>query len=151
MVHHPKGAPSQRQLRVGEEIRHVLSGLFQRGDFRDPALRALNVTVTEVRMSPDLRNATAFITPLGGGHVDEAVKAMRHAAAFLRTQVAHEMKLRFAPNLSFEADTSFEVASRIDSLLHSPEVARDLEPRVGEDEADIGEDIDTGEDADDGA
>lgn len=143
MVHHPKNGPSQRQLRVGEELRHVLSALIQRGDFRDPALRNLNVTVTEVRMSPDLRNATAFITPLGGGDVGETVKALRHAAAFLRGEVAHDMKLRFAPALSFEADTSFEVASRIDSLLQSPEVARDLAPRLEED-AEGGEGLDDG-------
>jgi ribosome-binding factor A len=122
-----------------------LSSLFRRGDFRDPALQSLNLTVTEVRVSPDLRNATAFVTPLGGTQLGDSVKALRHAAAFLRGQVAHEMKLRFAPNLSFEADTSFEVASRIDSLLHRPEVARDLdlhpESRVD----------DQGEDPDDGA
>jgi len=148
MVHHPKGAPSQRQLRVGEEIRHVLSGLFQRGDFRDPALQSLNITVTEVRVSPDLRAATAFVTPLGGGQLGDTVKTLRRAAGFLRGQVAHGMNLRFAPALSFEADTSFEVASRIDSLLQLPEVARDLTPL---EERDIAEAVAEAEDPEDGA
>ncbi len=127
MTHkHGPRSPSQRQLRVGEEVRHVLSALFLRGDFRDPTLQALNVTVTEVRLSPDLRNATVFVTPLGGQQLGDSVAALRRAAAFLRSQVAREINLRYAPALSFEADRSFEVASRIDSLLHLPEVARDL-------------------------
>ncbi len=129
MTHKHQSRPaSQRQLRVGEEIRHVLSALFLRGDFRDPVLQALNFTVTEVRVSPDLRNATVFVTPLGGGNVAESVMALRHAADFLRGQVAHQINLRFAPKLSFEPDTSFEHAARIESLLQHPEVARDLAP-----------------------
>jgi ribosome-binding factor A len=118
--------PSQRQLRVGEELRHALAEVLRRGDFRDPELQNLNVTVTEVRISPDLRNATAFITPLGGGQVDETVAAMRRAAAFFRAQIARAIKLRYVPTLSFEADTSFEYADHINRLLHDPEVARDL-------------------------
>ncbi|MEI8394634.1 MAG: 30S ribosome-binding factor RbfA [Rhodospirillaceae bacterium] len=130
MAHtHSSRPPTQRQLRVGEEIRHVLSDLFRRGDFRDPGLQNLLVTVTEVRLSPDLRNATAFVTPLGGERIEDTVKALRHAAGFLRGQVAAEMKLRYAPNLSFESDVSFDQASRIESLLHLPEVARDLAPQ----------------------
>ncbi|MEI6987169.1 MAG: 30S ribosome-binding factor RbfA [Rhodospirillaceae bacterium] len=144
--HHPFRPPSQRQLRVGEEIRHVLADLFRRSDFRDPALQGINVTVTQVRTSPDLRNATAYITPLGGGDIGETVKALRHAASFLRGRVAHEMKLRFAPALSFEPDTTFDQATRIEQLLHLPEVARDLAPHVK-----LGDTIDTGEDAEDGA
>ncbi|MEI7607834.1 MAG: 30S ribosome-binding factor RbfA [Rhodospirillaceae bacterium] len=141
MTHKHSARPaSQRQLRVGEEVRHVLSGLFQRGDFRDPVLQSLNLTVTEVRVSPDLRNATVFVTPLGGGDLGGAIKALRHAAGFLRGQVAHEMNLRFAPNLAFEADTSFEHAARIATLLHQPEVARDLsapeEPEAEEEPGD---------------
>jgi ribosome-binding factor A len=118
--------PSQRQLRVGEELRHALAEVLRRGDFRDPELQNLNVTVTEVRISPDLRNATAFITPLGGGQVGETVAAMRRAAAFFRAQIARAIKLRYVPTLSFEADTSFEYADHINRLLHDPEVARDL-------------------------
>lgn len=129
----PQRPPSQRQLRVGEELRHVLAELLRRGDFHDPALQALNVTVTEVRISPDLRNATAFVTPLGGGNSAEAVATLRHAAPYLRGQVAQALRLRYAPALSFEADQSFDHASRIETLLHSPEVARDLIPGAGED------------------
>jgi len=118
--------PSQRQLRIGEEIRHALADLFRRGDFHDPELAELNVTVTEVRISPDLRNATAFVTPLGGGPMDETLSALRRAAPFLRGQVARAINLRHAPMLSFEADTSFDYAGRIDDILHSPAVARDV-------------------------
>lgn len=121
--------PSQRQLRVGEELRHELAAILQRGDFRDPDLLDLNVTVTEVRISPDLRAATAFVTPLGGGKLGSALAALRRAAPFLRGQLAKALKLRYAPSLSFEPDVSFDYAGRIDAILHSPEVARDLEPQ----------------------
>lgn len=119
--------PSQRQLRVGEELRHELAAILQRGDFRDPDLLDLNVTVTEVRISPDLRAATAFVTPLGGGKLGTALAALRRAAPFFRGQLAKALKLRYAPSLSFEPDVSFDYAGRIDAILHSPEVARDLE------------------------
>jgi ribosome-binding factor A len=156
--------PSQRQLRVGEELRHTLAALFQRGDFHDPDLVDLNITVTEVRISPDLRNATVFVTPLGGGEMDEALTALRRAAPFLRGQIARAMKnLRHAPTLSFEGDTSFDYASHIDNILHSPAVARDLGHRVNGDDEDeddgwdededetgrTGEDDDSDEDEDD--
>lgn len=133
--------PSQRQLRVGEEIRHTLADLFRRGDFRDPDLARLNITVTEVRISPDLRAATAFVTPFGGeGDVDEALTILRRAAPFLRSRVAGHLKLRNAPTLGFEADTSFDYAGHIATLLHRPEVARDLGPRDDEGEADTEDD-----------
>ena len=146
--------PSQRQLRVGEELRHALAELLQRGDFHDPELADLNVTVTEVRISPDLRNATAFVTPLGGGHMDETLAALRRAGPFLRGQIARAINLRYAPTLSFEADTSFDYASRIDNILHSPAVARDvgyatLADRVnGDDDEDDDEDDSWDEDDD---
>lgn len=134
-------APSQRQLRVGEELRHVLAGLLSRGDFRDPVLASLNVTVTEVRISPDLRNATAYVTPLGGEAMADAVAALNHAATYFRAQAARAMRLRHAPSLVFTADTSFDYAFKISQILHQPDVARDLEaaeaPLVaGESEAD---------------
>lgn len=140
--------PSQRQLRVGEEIRHALAGLFMRGDFHDPELAALNITVTEVRISPDLSNATVFVTPLGGGHMGETLTALRRAAPFLRGQIARAVNLRHAPTLGFEGDTSFEYANHIDNILHSPEVARDLLPRVNGDDDEEDED-DLEEDGDD--
>ena len=140
--------PSQRQLRVGEEIRHALADVLHRGDFRDPELRNLNITVTEVRISPDLRNATAFITPLGGGVAADALSALRRAAPFFRAQIARAINLKFAPTIGFEADTSFDYASRISNVLHSPEVARDLQRgRNGDDDEIEYED----EDEEDGA
>ena len=123
----PAKAPSQRQLRVAEEIRHVLSAVFLRGEFRDPELAGEKVTVTEVRISPDLKAATAFVARLGRTDIDALLPALKRAAPFLRTQVAHAMRLRVAPILSFQPDTSLDYAMRIDALLHRPDVARDLD------------------------
>lgn len=117
--------PSQRQLRVGEELRHVLADILRRADFRDPALMDMNVTVTEVRISPDLKNATAFVIPLGGGH-PELIPALNRAATFLRSQIAGQVRLQHVPRLSFQADGSFEYASKIDRILHDPHVAQDI-------------------------
>lgn len=122
----PAGAPTQRQLRVAEEIRHVLSGVFLRAEFRDPELANERVTVTEVRISPDLRNATCFVARLGRPDVEDLLPALRRAAAYLRGQVAHEMRLRIAPQLAFQPDTTLEHAMHIDALMRRPEVARDL-------------------------
>jgi ribosome-binding factor A len=110
---------SQRQLRVGEELRHVIARLLERGALRDPALAMLSITVTEVRVSPDLKNATAFVTPLGGQGGAAAVRALNHASAHLRGLVAAEVRLRHAPRLSFVLDTSFDHASRIDRILRA--------------------------------
>jgi ribosome-binding factor A len=129
-------------------MRHELAELLRRGDFRDPELSAINVTVTEVRLSPDLRNATAFVTPLGGGEAERAVRALKRAAPYLRGQVARAMKLRHAPNLFFEADTSFDYASHINELLHAPEVMRDLRAAEDGDEEDPGEGAPDGNDLD---
>lgn len=119
--------PSQRQLRVGEELRHAMVEILRRGDFRDPELQNINITVTEIRVSPDLRNATAYVTPLGGGQLAETVAALRRAAPYFRAQLAQVVKLRYAPTITFEADTSFDYANRIDALLRDPSVQRDLE------------------------
>ncbi len=129
-------APSQRQLRVGEEIRHALSEAFMRADFRDPDLQGLNVTVAEVRVSPDLQNATAFVMPLGGGDVTKVVAGLNRAAAYVRSQVASRMQLRRAPRIDFKADLSFERAEAINRLLHRPDVAADLKTPDDEDPAD---------------
>ena len=120
-------APSQRQLRVAEEIRHVLAGIFSRGEIRDPALADVLITVTEVRVSPDLKHATAFVTRLGRSDVAEKLPALRHAAPFLRRQLAHELRLRYAPQVSFQADTSIDYAMHINEVMHKPEVQRDLD------------------------
>ena len=118
--------PTQRQLRVAEEIRHVLAGLFERRDFRDPELAEAPITVSEVRMSPDLKHAVAFISRLGRTDVDALLPALKRAAPYLRGQVAHALRLRFAPDLTFQPDHALEYATKIDRLLHRPEVARDL-------------------------
>lgn len=111
-------APSQRQLRMGELIRHALSDLFARGALSDPALAGVSLTVTEVRASPDLKNATVFVTPLGGEDMDQIVSALERASGFLRAQVARSIEVRYTPNLQFEADRTFENARRIDDLLN---------------------------------
>jgi len=123
-------APTQRQLRVSEEIRHVLSSLFFRGEFRDPDLVDAKITVTEVRISPDLKNATAFVARLGRTDIDALLPALKRAAPFFRVQLAHEMRLRVAPQVSFQPDTTLDYAMHVDSLLRAPEVARDLVPPV---------------------
>ena len=121
-------APSLRQLRVGEEIRHCLAEVLARNDLRDPALRGRVITVSEVRVSPDLRNATAFVMPLGGDDVSEVMEALGRAAPFLRGQISRQIRLKFSPRLSFQYDAVFDEAARVDGLLRSPAVARDLKP-----------------------
>jgi ribosome-binding factor A len=118
--------PGQRQLRVGEEIRHALADILGRGDLRDPDLMGRTVTVTEVRISPDLKNATAFVIPLGGEHVPAVMTALRRSAGHLRGLVAQRMQLRHAPILGFEIDRTFDYAERIDRILNRPEVRQDL-------------------------
>jgi len=117
---------SQRQLRVGEELRHQLALLLERGDMRDPDLRGASITVTAVDVSPDLRNATAFVMPLGGQDEQRVLAAMRRAAPWFRAQVGERARLRYAPELRFEIDRSFDEADRIGALLRRPDVARDL-------------------------
>lgn len=141
-------APSQRQLRVAEEIRHAIAAIIERGAMKDPELRDVPVTVTEVRASPDLRHARVFVTPLGGGDAGRIVAALNRAAPYFRTQVAHAVRLKFAPDLSFAADTSFEQASKIEAILRRPHVRQDLEAGEETDPTDVGED--PGEDADGG-
>ena len=111
------GGPGQRQLRVGEEIRHVLADMFARGDVRDAALAGRAITVSEVRMSPDLRHATCFVMPLGGEGVDEALAGLKRAAPYLRGEVARRVRLRIAPEFAFRTDRGFDRAERIRALL----------------------------------
>jgi ribosome-binding factor A len=133
----PDHGPSQRQLRVAEEIRHILARLLMRGELRDPALAGVSVTVSEVRISPDLKNATVFALPLAGTHGEEVLKGLNRSAPYLRSQVGHALQLRHAPALTFVADTSFDEAGQIDELLKSEKVARDLKSksRSGDGEA----------------
>ena len=121
------GGPTQRQLRVAEEIRHLLCAIFARGEFRDPALADVQVTVTEVRISPDLKNATAFVTRLGRSDVAALLPALTRAAPYLRGELAKAMRLRVAPTVSFQPDETIEYAMHVSALLRQPEVARDLE------------------------
>jgi ribosome-binding factor A len=120
------GEPSQRQLRVGEALRHALIDIIGRGGFRDPALAGAQVTVTEVRVSPDLKNATAYVVPFAKGDPVALAKALGHAAPYLRRQLADAVELRYLPQLRFEPDLSFDKAAEIDRLLRRPDVARDL-------------------------
>jgi len=120
-------APSQRQLRVGEEVRHVLAGVFQRGELHDPGLDGVSITVSEVSVSPDLRNATVFVMPLGGANADDVLSGLKRAAPFLRTMLAKQMTLRTVPRMRFIIDTAFETASRINEMFQDPVVRADLE------------------------
>lgn len=126
MTRRDSRAPSQRQLRVGEEVRHALAWICEKEELRDPALIGITITVTEVRISPDLKNATAFITPLGGGDASQVVSALTRASSFLRHRVGEKVQLRHVPRLSFLADASFDQAQHIEDLLHDPKVAQDL-------------------------
>ena len=108
---------SQRQWRGAEEIRHVLANIIQRGELKDPDLMDLSVTVSEVRVSPDLKNATAFIAPLGGGSSEALATAMNRAAPFIRMRLGKELSLKYLPKVIFEADKSFDYAQKIESIL----------------------------------
>ena len=118
---------SVRVLKVGERVRHILSELLARGEVHDDVLTAHSVSVTEVRMTPDLRNATAYVKPLLGEDEDTVVKALRTNTAFFQREVAKRLGLKFAPKLSFKPDESFDEAERIERLLSDPKVALDLE------------------------
>jgi ribosome-binding factor A len=120
-------APGQRPLRVGEEIRHLLAELLERGNMRDPDLRDATITVTSVDVSPDLRNATAFVMPLGGKDSDRLLAALRRAAPWFRARVSEKAGLRSAPEIRFQLDQTFDEADRIGALLRRPDVARDIE------------------------
>ena len=119
--------PSQRQLKVGELIRHALAEIFARGEVMDEVVARHSLTVPEVRMTPDLKLATAYVMPLGGGEAAEVVAHLEKHKRFLRGEVAKRVDLKFMPELRFKVDTSFEASARIDELLASPEVARDLD------------------------
>ena len=126
--------PSQRQLRVGEELRHRLAELLRPGELRDPALHDANITVTEVRLSPDLRNATAFVMPLGGASAEEVMAGLRRSAPFLKARLARLIDLRHMPNIAFAFDKAFDTAARISALLASPAIERDLRSDAEDDD-----------------
>lgn len=126
--------PSQRQQRVAELVRHALAEVLQRGDIQDPVLTTHIVTVPEVRMSPDLKLATAYVMPLGGQDEKPVLAALEKHRKVLRSEVARRINLKFAPDLRFRRDESFDEAARIDALLRSERVQRDIE--TGGDDAD---------------
>ena len=118
--------PSQRQLRVGELIRHAMAEMLTRGDIHDPVLEGHLVTIPEVRMTADLRQATIYVMPLGGRDVKEVIEALNNNRKFLRGEIAHRVNLKFAPEIRFRVDERFDEAERIEKLLRTPEVQRDL-------------------------
>jgi ribosome-binding factor A len=122
---HEQG-PSQRQLRVGEMLRHALADILRQIDIRDPDLSGVSVTVTQVKPSPDMRHAVVFVEPLGGRNADTIVKALNRHARFLRGELGHQITLKFTPELRFVEDTSFAEAEKIETILKSERVARDL-------------------------
>jgi len=119
---------SQRQLRVGELVRHAVAEMLARGDVHDPVIEGHFITVPEVRMTKDLRLATIYIMPLAGRDADEVLAAFERHKKFLRAEIAHRINLKFAPDIRFRIDERFAEAERIDQLLRSPAVKRDLDP-----------------------
>lgn len=125
--HKPTG-PSQRMLRVGELVRHALANVFSRGEVEDESLEGAVITVPEVRMTPDLKLANAYVMPLGGERAEEIVEALNRHRKFIRGRIAPELDLKFAPDVRFFIDTTFDEFGRIDALLRSDRVQRDLKP-----------------------
>ena len=130
--------PSQRQLRVGEMLRHALAEILSRSDIRDADLGGVSVTITQVKPSPDMRYATVYCAPLGGEHADAVIAALNRHKGYLRGQMGHMIAIKFTPDLRFVEDQSFAEAEKIENLLKSPEVQRDL--AHSDDEQDEGDD-----------
>ena len=125
---------SQRQLRVGELIRHELAEMLSRGDVHDPVIEAHMITVPEVRMSPDLRLATIYVMPLGGRDEDEVLGALERNKRYMRGEIARRVNLKFAPDIRFRFDERFDEAERIEKILRTPEVQRDLESKPADED-----------------
>ncbi|MGD9737811.1 MAG: 30S ribosome-binding factor RbfA [Bauldia sp.] len=132
----PRSGPSQRALRVGELVRHALAEILTRGEVHDPDIEGMTITIPEVRMSPDLRLATCYVMPLGAGDAGKAVEALDRNRRYLRGAVAKRVNLQFSPDIRFRVDETFAEGARIDALLRSPEVRRDLDKDSGEDRDD---------------
>ena len=130
----PSAGPSQRQQRVAELVRHALSEVLARGNLQDEVLASHAITIPEVRMTPDLKLATAYVMPLGGRDEDAVIAALERHKKTLRQEVARRVNLKFAPDLRFRRDGSFDEAARIDRLLRSDEVRRDLAPKPASDD-----------------
>ena len=128
---HSHAEPSQRQLRVGELMRHALSEMLTRGDVHDPVLEGHLITIPEVRMTADLRLATIYVMPLGGRDIEKVLEALERNKRFLRGEISHHVNLKFAPEIRFRADERFDEAERIEKLLRTPAVQRDLKHEDG--------------------
>lgn len=132
---HDRGpGPSQRQLRAAELVRHALVEILAREELRDPDLTGVSITVGEVRASPDLKHMTAFVAPLGQGDAAKLAAALTRHARFLRGRLGPMLDTKFTPELHFQPDASYDEASRIEALLRSPQVRRDLDPGPAEEE-----------------
>ncbi|HEY2445234.1 MAG TPA: 30S ribosome-binding factor RbfA [Rhizomicrobium sp.] len=135
--HSPRAiGPSQRQLRVGEVLRHAISDILSRGEVRDPDLEGISVTVTQVRPSADMRHAMIYCEPLGGKNADRVIGALNRHRGFVRGLLGHVIRLKFTPELRFVEDTSFAEAEKIETLLKSARVQQDLKPSGGGGETD---------------
>ena len=134
--HHPRerpsAGPSQRQLRVGEIIRHAVADMLSRGEVHDPVIEAHMITVPEVAMTADLRLATIYVMPLGGRDAKPVLEALERNKKFLRGEIARRVNLKFAPDIRFRFDERFDEAERIEKILRTPEVRRDLEREDGD-------------------
>jgi ribosome-binding factor A len=125
--------PSQRQLRVGEALRHALAEILFRNEIRDPDLDGVSVTITQVKPSPDMRYATVYCEPLGGENAREVIAALNRHKGFLRGEMGHRLTMKFTPDLRFVEDVSFAEAQKIETILKSPDVQRDLQAQRDED------------------
>ena len=126
---HAPAGPSQRQLRVGELIRHAMAEMLSRGDIHDPVIEAHMITVPEVAMTADLRLATVYVMPLGGRDAKPVIEALERHKKFLRGEIARRINLKFAPDIRFRFDERFDEAERIEKILRTPQVQRDLSPK----------------------
>ncbi len=125
----PPAGPSQRQLRAGELVRHALVEILREEDFADPALADVSITLSEVRVSPDLKHALCFVEPLGGVHSTEVIAGLNRASRFLRGKLGHAIEMKFTPALKFIHDDSFDAATHMNQLLADPRVRQDIERR----------------------
>ena len=128
--------PTQRQLRAGELVRHALVEILREEDFADPDLAGVSITLSEVRVSPDLKHALCFVEPLGGVHAPEVIAGLNRASRFLRGRLGHAIEMKFTPALKFIHDDSFDTATYMNRLLADPRVRRDIEASEDEDESD---------------
>lgn len=126
MRRNPSKAPTQRQLRVGEEIKRVVSNIFERGDIRNPDVENAVITVTEVKISPDLKNAKIFVITFNGENIEAIIKGLNESKGYVRKQLGKNMAMKFTPEIRFFKDETFDEAFRIESLLRNPKVADDI-------------------------